>query len=231
MVVLHSWVCNPRSAVVFGLVRPSVDIGVPLVLSLVVGVRLGVGRLASELGGHGPVAPWCVRLRWLRILRVSVSLFRAVCRSVLPSCLGAAPAARLDALRYLCQVFGLGQFSLFRCSLQGMLTFDLSQMLWDIWNGWCRARVLSSFALSVPLFPLFFRHLFGIGFGFCTVSVYRSSLSGFSFALGLGKHLPSSYCFSLLSLLLFCPNGISSPRHGSSTLRSISCVVRCCAPM
>ena len=67
MAVLRCWVSNPRSAVVFGLVRPSGTSGFLLFLSLALGVRLGVGRLASELGGRGP-APWLPSGTFIRCL-------------------------------------------------------------------------------------------------------------------------------------------------------------------
>ena len=139
----------------------SVDIRVPLFfLSIAEGVRLGDGRLPSELGWHGPVAPWCVRLQWFQMSGDSVSLSREVCRSVMTSCLGATPAARLEALRYLCQVLGLERDVAYSVAvMQGASIFDLYQMHWDVWSRWCRARDLSPFAMSVPLL-LFFRHLF-----------------------------------------------------------------------
>ena len=94
---------------------------------------------------------------------VAVPLSLPLSHDLLPylQFLGATPAARLEALRYLCQVLGLEQIIAHSVAvMQGALTLDLYQMHWDVWSRWCRARVLSPFAMSVPLLPLFFRHLF-----------------------------------------------------------------------
>ena len=104
-----------------------------------------------------------------------------------------------------------GPVRLFRCGLQGMWTLDLSQLLWDIWDRWCRARFLSSFAMSVPLFLLFFRHLFEVG-----LSSVPSRFTGLHL---VGSPLPwgwGSNCLPLLASLFslsccFSPAGFPAP--------------------